>query len=276
VRGLPARDEDMNRGSYRRRWQRAVVTGASSGIGEAIARRLAAEGVDLVVVSRRRETLERLAVVLRAEHGVAVEVVESDLSSPVSRAAVERLLADDEVPVDLLVNCAGFGTSGSFAGLAVAQEDQEVQLNVLAPLRLTSAAVPAMVRRGTGNVVNISSMAALYPMPGSATYAATKAFLCSWGDALHEELRGSGVVVTTSLPGFTRTRFHERSGSPARVPGWAWSTAAAVADRTLEAAIAGRARVVPGLGYRLLAALSAPIPPGARRRLLGRLSAWRG
>jgi uncharacterized protein len=253
------------------RWRRALVTGASSGIGRAFARRLAADGVDLVVVARDAPRLEALAGQLREDHGIAVDVLAADLSSPVSRTGVERRLSDRETPIDLLVNNAGFGTSGPFLELPVAREDQQVQVNVLAPLRLASAALPGMVERGYGNVVNVASIAGLYPTPGAATYGATKAFLCSFGDALHEELRGSGVVVTTSLPGFTRTEFHERSGSTVSVPGPAWLSAEDVVDQTLGAAVAGRARVVPGSAYKLAVGISGPVPPGARRWLLGRL-----
>jgi uncharacterized protein len=252
------------------RWQRALVTGASSGIGKAFARRLAADGVDLVVVARDGQRLEELAGQLREDHGIAVEVLTADLSSPVSRTGVERCLSDREHPIDLLVNNAGFGTSGPFLELPVAREDQQVQVNVLAPLRLASAVLSGMVERGHGNVVNVASIAGLYPTPGAATYGATKAFLCSFGDALHEELRGSGVVVTTSLPGFTRTEFHERSGSTVSVPAPAWLSAEVVVDQTLEAASAGRARVVPGSAYKLAVGVSGPVPPGARRWLFGR------
>ncbi len=139
------------------RWSTAVVTGASSGIGDAMARVLATQGADLVLVARDTARLEALASELRTEHGVGVEVITADLSAPVARAAVEQRLADRDRPVDLLVNNAGFGTSGDFADLAVAREEQQVQLNVLAVLRLCSAALGPMVERGRGNIVNVAS-----------------------------------------------------------------------------------------------------------------------
>ena len=117
----------------------------------------------------------------------------------------------------------------------------------------------------------MGSVAGLYPTPDTATYGATKAFVCSFSDALHEELRGTGVVVTVSLPGLTRTRFHERSGSPTTAPAAAWLDPAAVARASLEAAAAGRARVVPGALYRTVAAAIGPVPPGPRRWLYARL-----
>ena len=227
------------------RWDLALVTGASSGIGDAVARRLAAEGTDLVLVARDRERLEQLAAELRAAHGVTVEVLDADLSAPVSRAAVEKRLVDGERPVDLLVNNAGFGTTGDFASLPIGREEQEVQVNVLAVMRLTSAALGPMLERRRGAVVNLSSMAALHPTPSTATYGATKAFVTSFSEALHEELAGTGVTVTAVLPGFTRTEFQERANWTAHdsVPAGAWLSPEQVATEALDAAAAGRTRI---------------------------------
>ena len=252
-------------------WARALVTGASSGIGEEFARQLAAAEVDLVLVARDEDRLASLSEELTSAHGVEVEVLPSDLSSPVSRATVEKRLADRALPVDLLVNNAGFGTSGPFVDLPVAREEQQIELNVVAVMRLCAAALPGMVERGRGNVLNVASVAALYPAPETATYAATKAFVCSFSDALHEEVRGTGVGVTATLPGLTRTRFQERSGSTVSVPTVAWMDPEPVARASLAAAAAGRARVVPGALYRTVAATMGPVPPGLRRTLYGRL-----
>ena len=260
------------------RWSTALVTGASSGIGDAIARRLAAEGTDLVVVARDEARLQALARELTAAHGVTVEVLAADLSAPVSRHAVERRLADRARPVDLLVNNAGFGTNGAFHQLPVDREEQEVQVNALAVLRLCSAALGPMVERGSGAVLNIASIGGLYPVPGSATYGATKAFVCSFSDALHEEVRGTGVTVTASLPGFTRTEFQERSDwqGQAAIPEMAWLTADEVARASLDGAAAGRARVVPARRYQVLTAATAPIPQRMKRWIMGRAQdvAW--
>ena len=254
------------------RWGAALVTGASSGIGEAFARRLAMEGTDLVVVARDLARLDALAEELRMRHGVVVEVIDADLSAPVSRAAIEKRLTESARPIDLLVNNAGFGTNGSFAGLPIGREEQEVQVNVLAVMRLTSAALGPMIERGSGAVLNVASIAGLYPAPGSATYCATKAFVCSFGDSLYEELRGTGVAISTSLPGFTRTEFQERSNwdEQSRVPRSAWLAAATVAEQSLAGLAAGKARVVPSLGYKVLVGATAPLPPTSRRWLLGR------
>ena len=252
-------------------WRTALVTGASSGIGEAFARELASAGVDLVLVGRDAGRLGALADGLERTRGISVEPMATDLSSPVARSTVEKRLADPDHPVDLLVNNAGFGTSGRFVDLPVAREEQQIHLNVVAVMRLSAAVLPSMVERGHGNILNVGSVAGLYPTPDTATYGATKAFVCSFSDALHEELRGTGVVVTVSLPGLTRTRFHERSGSPTTAPAAAWLDPAAVARASLEAAAAGRARVVPGALYRTVAAAIGPVPPGPRRWLYARL-----
>jgi short-subunit dehydrogenase len=251
------------------RWRTAVVTGASSGIGDAIARQLAAEGTDLVLVARDRDRLEATAAQLRADHGVEVEVLVADLSAPVSRASVEKRLADAERPVDLLVNNAGFGTAGAFADLPVGREEQQVQLNVIAVVRLTSVALEGMVRRGHGTVLNISSIAALLPAPGSATYAATKAFVCSFTESLHDELAGTGVTATASLPGFTRTEFQARAdwAEQDHVPERAWLSAEDVARASLDGAAAGRARVVPGVGYKALVGAAQVVPSTPKRWL---------
>ena len=254
-----------------RRWDRALVTGASSGIGDAFARRLAAEGTDLVVVARDRDRLEGLATSLRDRHGVEVVVLVADLASPGPRALVERRLTDPERPVDLLVNNAGFGTTGDFVDLPVDREEQEILVNVVAPVRLTAAVLPGMVARRRGAVLNVGSMAGLYPTPGTATYGATKAFVASHTDALHEELAGTGVTATSVLPGFTRTEFQERADwrEQSYLPGGLWMSADEVAAAALDGAAAGRARVVPGLAYKALNGATAPMPAGLRRRLLG-------
>lgn len=249
------------------RWATALVTGASSGIGEAIARQLAAEGTDLVVVARDTARLDALAAELTERHGVQVEVIGADLSAPVSRSSVEKRLADRARPVDLLVNNAGFGTAGRFVELAVGREEQQVQLNVVAVLRLTSVALAGMVERGRGAVLNVASIAAVLPAADSATYAATKAFVCSFTESLHDELAGTGVTATVSLPGFTRTEFQSRADwtEQDHVPDRAWLSAEQVAAASLDGAAAGAARVVPGAGYKVLVGVAEVMPSAPKR-----------
>ena len=251
------------------RWSTALVTGASSGIGRAVAVRLAAGGSDLVVVARRRDRLEELAQELSGAHGVKVEVLVADVTDPAQLATVEARLRSGTPPVDLLVNNAGLGAQGDFADIPLDWQDGQIRLNVLAPVRLSHAALGGMLSRGRGGILNVSSIAGLQPMPHVATYAATKAYLSSFSHALHEEVRGQGVVVTALLPGFTRTEFHEAAGmSRSVVPGPAWMSADAVARAGLRAVARGRAQCVPGLGYRVVGAVAAFTPWWLSRRIL--------
>ena len=251
-------------------WTRALVTGASSGIGEVLARKLAAEGTDLVVVARDRERLEALA----ADLPVEVEVLRADLADKAQLAAVEARLVASEAPIDLLVNNAGFGTYGAFVELDADEEEREVQVNCNALVRLCHAAAPGMLQRGSGTIVNVSSLASRAAAPRNAVYAATKAFVSHFSDALHEELRGSGVTVTVVEPGFTRTEFQQRAGltEGAGMPDFVWQSAEAVADATLAGARRGQALVVPGNHNKVAAGLSALVPRNARRRMVGLMS----
>ena len=250
------------------------MTGASSGIGEVLARRLAAEGTDLVLVARDRKRLEALAKDLTERHGVVAEVLRADLSKKAQTATVVERLQATEAPIDLLVNNAGFGTYGSFADLDPDEEEREVQVNCQALVRLCHAAVPVMLARRKGTIVNVSSLASRAATPNNAVYAATKAFVSHFSDALHEELRGSGVTVTVVEPGFTRTEFQERAGltENAGMPDFLWQTAEAVADATLAGARSGKAVVVPGTHNRVAAGLSALVPRNARRRAVALMS----
>lgn len=232
----------------------AMVTGASSGIGQALAADLARRGLDLVVVARRQDRLEELADKLRAAHGRTVEVLAADLVDPAQRATVEARLADRDKPVDVLVNGAGFGTQGSFVELPVEPEDEEIRLNVLALTRLCHAALPGMVERGRGGVVNISSLAGLQPIPRWATYTATKAFVITFTRAVAAEVRRTGVHVMLLMPGFTETEFQDRSQFDRRsIPGPAWMTPEAVAEQALDDLEKGRKESIPGVHNRVVA-----------------------
>lgn len=259
-------------------WSTALVTGASSGIGAAIARELADRGVGRVVlVARRQDRLEALAEELSARSSAAVEVLVADLADADGRAAVEARLAEPGTapPVDLLVNNAGIGTAGSFWELPIDGEQAEIDLNVTAVVRLTRAALPGMIARVGGSILNVSSLACNQPSPRMATYSATKAFVTLFTESLHEELRGTAVTATAVLPGYIRTEFQRHLGTAAgydAAPSFAWMRPEQVAVEALDAAAAGKALCIPGLGYRIVAALEAPLPRSARRWLIGRLS----
>jgi short-subunit dehydrogenase len=246
-------------------FQSALVTGASSGIGESVARRLASAGVPTVVVARRRERLEALA-----EELPGIEVLVGDLRRPESRRDIEARLADDDRPIDLLVNNAGFGTSGPVASIDSRRLADEVRLNVLALTLLTRAALPGMLARGRGWILNVSSVAGFQPAPNLATYAATKAYVTSFTEALHEELRGTGVRATALCPGLTRTEFQSISNTTGfvdRYPARVWLTADEVAAAGLDAVRRGRALCVPGLPYKAMAAVSSVLPHTVVRRV---------
>ncbi|GIG39203.1 SDR family NAD(P)-dependent oxidoreductase [Cellulomonas phragmiteti] len=193
--------------------QTTIVTGASSGIGAALARRLAARGSDLVLVARRVDRLEHLAAELRDAHGTRVEVVGLDLAAPHPGAALAAELDRRGVRVTSLVNNAGFGTDGAFADEDPAQLASLVAVNVGAVVDVTRAFVGPLSAAGTGFLVNVASVAAYQPIPGMAVYAASKAFVLSLTEALWWELRGTGVRTLAFSPGLTRTEFFDQIGT---------------------------------------------------------------
>ena len=249
--------------------RRALVTGASVGIGEAFAARLAKDHYDLVIVARSRDRLDILADQLRKAHHVHVGVLAADLTKAADLRRVEERVAGER-SLDLLVNNAGFGTTGRFADLDVDREEDEIRLNVLALVRLTRAALPGMIARGHGGIINVSSMSGFQPGPYTATYGGTKAFVNSFTEALSEELRGTGVKVQALCPGFTRTEFQERAGlDVSAIPSFAWMGAEAVVDASVAALERDQVICVPGIGNRLLATLGSSAPRRISARLLG-------
>ncbi|MDX6286243.1 MAG: uncharacterized protein QOG53_1728 [Frankiales bacterium] len=248
----------------------ALVTGASSGIGTAFARLLADRGHDLVLVARRTDRLEQLAKELDAAHGTSVEVLPADLSTAAGVALVERRLSDDSRPVELLVNNAGFGTAGSFADLDIDREDDMVRLNVVAVVRLTHAALGGMLARGRGGIINVASTAGFQPVPGWATYAATKAFVCRFSEAVAAETRRSGVTVTVLCPGFTRTEFQEQADfGDEMIPGFLWQTPEEVAQAALQALGRRRVYAVPGFAQKAVEIATGIFPKTAVRKVAG-------
>jgi short-subunit dehydrogenase len=251
------------RTTKRRARRAAAVTGASAGIGEAFARALARDGYDLLLVARRRPRLERLARELEREHGAHVKLMGADLTRPSRLRAVEDAL--ETLPrLDLLVNNAGLGDFDPFRRSSRAREDAEVRLNVLAVVRLTHG----MVRRRRGAIINVSSTAAFAPCPNFATYGATKAFVNSFTEALHGELRGSGVRVQALCPGLTHTEIFEQAGvDTSGLPGFLWMEPVAVVEESLAALDRGQVVFVPGLGNRAVSSLVRVLPHAASSRV---------
>jgi short-subunit dehydrogenase len=257
-----------------------VVTGASSGIGQELARALAARGYSLAIVARRRERLRRLADEVQQAHDVAVTVHGADLRDQVARDELIRELTSDERQLVALCNCAGVGSFGRFDELAIEGERAQIALNCVAIVDLVHQLLRPMLACGSGAILNVGSLASMQPIPHNATYAASKAFVASFSEALHTELTGTGVSCTLISPGPVRTEFAASAGisrlgteGPQRL----WGDPAHVANVAIEAMLAGRRSVVPGtlsqivsIGGRLsprratLSALAA-----ATERLLG-------
>jgi short-subunit dehydrogenase len=255
-----------------------LVTGASEGIGAALARELADRSHNLVLVARRVTPLRALARELRREHGVIVDIEAADLIDADVRAELVERLAAGEREVVGVCNSAGFGSVGRFAELPLERERDIVRLNVEALHHLTGAFLPRMVEQGIGAVLNVASTAAFQPVPGMATYAASKAFVQSFSEAVHAELDGTGVSVTCLSPGPTRTRFGAVAGlegSEHATPGFLFGDPADVARAGVDAMVAGRRAVVPGVSNKLTSAGGRLIPRGLLLPLARRVAADR-
>jgi short-subunit dehydrogenase len=229
----------------------ALITGASSGIGEEFARQLAARGHGVFLVARREDRLRALADDLERLHGIRAEVIACDLSDPAATEELPRLVADRGLDVEILVNNAGFTTVGDVHENPDAQLGM-VRVNVEALVALTTAWLPGMVDRGRGAVIQVASVASFQPIPVQAVYAATKAFVRSFSEAVSAELKGTGVTMTALCPGPVATEFTEAGGFKTESPGpsFVWSTAEDVAKAGIEGADKGKRVVIPGIGNR--------------------------
>ena len=228
----------------------ALITGSSAGIGDAVARRLAGGGHGVTLVARREDRLSALADELAKEHGIRAEAIGADLGDAAARDRLAERIEELGLEVEILLNNAGFGGSGAVAESDRVRLVQMVEVNAVALLDFQARYLPAMVTRGRGAVINVASTAAFQPIPGTATYAATKAFVLSLSEAVHEELRGTGVTLTAVCPGPVRTEFTKAAGleqAESRVPGTFWLSADEVARVAIEGAAKGKRVVVPGL-----------------------------
>ena len=244
----------------------AVVTGASAGIGREFVEQLAARGYDLLLVARDRDRLAEAAAALTAAHGIEAEAFPADLTrdDDVTRL-VERVAASPRLA--MLVNNAGFGSRGKLAQSDPAKQEAMVRLHVLAPMRLTRAALPPLLANGTGAVVNVSSVASFIYSAGNVNYCATKAYLTTFTEGLGAELHGTGVQAQALCAGFTRTEFHGRIAEPVeRHPEWAWLSPSFVVGHSLRCLERGGPTVcIPGVKYRVLVGIIRLTP----RRVIG-------
>ena len=248
----------------RSRRDTVLVTGASSGIGEALARLAAADGHALVLVARSADKLRALADELAAQHGVPVKVLPADLGQPGAATALAAALRRRRLTIDVLVNNAGVLENGPFVKTAPARHQALIDLNISALTGLLAELLPGMVRRGHGRVLNVASIAAFQPVPTLATYAATKAYVLSLTESLSEELQGSGVSITALCPGITATGMLSGAAAAnpqlARLPRFVVGDVDRVAREGWRACQRGQAIVVPGVA-NLAATLGARATP---------------
>jgi hypothetical protein len=231
----------------------ALITGASAGIGKVFAQRLAARGYDVILVARDAERLAALAGELTLEYGVGADVLAADLARDDGmRSVAERIAQTDRF--SFLVNNAGFGTKGKLVNRPVAEQATMLKLHMMAPMILTRAALPGMVARASGTIINVASVASFAYSAGTVNYSATKAYLRVFSQGLAVELAGSGVHVQALCPGFTHTEFHDRAAvRKSTIADYLWLDADFVVDQSLaQAERRGATVCVPSLRYKLI------------------------
>lgn len=247
---------------------RALVTGATSGLGLQFSHQLAAEGYDLVLVARDGGRLDQVAAELSSTYASQTQVLIADLGTAEGVASVRALLTS--TAVDFLVNNAGFGVPGAFPNSELADEEQMLAVNVGAVMSLTHTAVPLMIKRGHGDLINVASVAAFVPSDTGATYNASKAYVTAFTESLAASLVGTGVHASAVCPGFVHTEFHQRLAMDiAWIPSWAWLDAPAVVSTALRDHRAGKVRSVPSLKYKaVVVAVSRVLPRSLVRRIV--------
>ncbi len=252
--------------------KRVLITGASSGIGEALAGKFAADGFDLVLVARSEDKLKALASRLRSEYGVKARVEPADLSGEGAAAALAEKLRKAGLPISALVNNAGILEHGRFVDIPPDRHQQLVDLNISGLTAMLSAFLPGMVERGEGRVLNVASIASFQPIPSLATYAATKAYVLSLTESLSEELKGTGVTATALCPGVTDTNMLDGAREQSDglwIPGFAIGDVDDVAQQGFRACMKGEVICVPGLVNQLSTLGSRSTPKWLLRRVTG-------
>ena len=246
-----------------------LITGASSGIGEALAHRVARDGRHVALVARRTDRLRTLAARVAGAYGVEAHVLAADLTHPDAGRTLAEEIERRGLVVEWLVNNAGFGTQGRFHQMPIDRELEEIRLNVMALVELTGRFLPGMVARKRGAVINVASLAAFTPGPYMATYCATKAFVLSFTEALAAEVNGTGVHVLVVCPGFTRTEFQAKAEvDVGGVPDFAWMSAEEVADQAVRA-VGQRTVLVNGTLNSLTAGAMRILPSAVTSRVIG-------
>jgi short-subunit dehydrogenase len=244
----------------------ALVTGASSGIGEAFAEVLAAEGFDLAITARREKKLLAVQSRLSEKYRTRVEVIVGDLEDPATPARVCAELEARGLKIDMLVNNAGYGVPGSYVASTWDVHERFLQVMVIAVAELTHRLLPGMIERRYGRIINVASLAGLVPAPaGHTLYAAAKAFLIKFSESLGHEVRRHGVLVTAVCPGFTFSEFHDVTGTRAqmkKLPGFMWLSSADVARQGYNAVMAGKSVVITGRINAAVATLVRILPQG--------------
>ena len=246
----------------------ALVTGASAGIGRSFAEALARRGYDLILVARSTARIEALGHELSDRHKVRVNAWTADLASDAGREDVAARIA--ALPqLDLLVNNAGFATTGKLAKIPVESQTDMLRLHALAPMRLTAAALPRMIEHRAGGIINVSSIASFLYGPGNVNYSATKAYLTSFSLGLDTEVRSAGVRVQALCPGFTHTEIHANMPHvKQQIPWWLWGSADRVVETSLRQLAAGGPVIcIPGMRNKLMRWVLTLIPHALRRRL---------
>ncbi len=243
----------------------ALITGATAGIGAAYAKLLAKEGFDLVLVARDLPRLKGVAKELSKLYKIKAETIKADLTKPAQLAKVEKRLANNSKPIEVLINNAGFGLKDSFLVSNLAREQELLDVLVTAPMRLSHAVLPGMIKRNSGSIVNVSSVASFI---AGGTYSAAKSYLTVFSEYLYTELRDTNIKVSALCPGFTRTEFHARGKMKmSGLPNYMWTTVDQVVAKSWQYVKAGKVICIPGWQYMLLSSIARIAPRPLVRKL---------
>lgn len=245
----------------------ALITGASSGIGEAFARKLAGDGYELILVARRADRLRELADTLSEAHGVNVHVLPGDLADPAVPQRLLQSISDKKLNVDMLVNNAGYGLRGSMYDMPIEELHDFLQVLLRSWLDLAHGVLPGMLDRSHGRIINVASVASYLSVTPKSLYGPIKAFVLQWSKTMHADLNHRGIHVTALCPGYTRTEFFDVNGARdrvQRVPKMLWLKPEAVVDQALRAVERGRPVCIPGFLYRCICRFAPLLPPKLR------------